>query len=89
MLTTLEAGQAGQAIPDEAVLAFARAEGRTLLTLNRKHFIRLHRIQPDHAGIVACTCDPNFIGLAQRIHVAIEALAQFSGQLIRINRPNP
>ncbi len=88
-LTTLEAGRAGQAIPDEEVLAFAHVEGRVLLTLNRKHFIRLHRTQPNHAGIIACTYDPNFIGLAHRIHAAIETQTQLSGKLIRINRPNP
>lgn len=43
VLTIQETGQVGQAMSDEAVLAFARAEGRALLTLNRKHFIRLHR----------------------------------------------
>jgi hypothetical protein len=43
VLTTYESGQAGQATPDEDVLAFAVAEGRVLVTLNRKHFVRLHR----------------------------------------------
>lgn len=37
VLTTMESGKAGQAIPDEAVRAFATAEHRTLVTLNRKH----------------------------------------------------
>jgi hypothetical protein len=39
-LTTLEAGRAEQAIPDEAVLAFAVAEGRAVVTINRRHFVR-------------------------------------------------
>ena len=42
VLTMPEAGQAGKAVSDEGVLAFARTEGRAVLTLNRKHFIRLH-----------------------------------------------
>jgi hypothetical protein len=41
VLTTYESGQAGQATPDEDVLAFAVAEGRILVTLNRKHFVRV------------------------------------------------
>lgn len=87
VLTIQEAGQANQSLSDEAVLAFAYAEGRMLLTLNRKHFVRLHREQREHCGIVACTVDPDFAGLAQRIHEAIEAHAQISRPLIRVNRP--
>ena len=85
-LTIHETGRAGQSVSDEAVLAFACAEGRAVLTLNRKHFIHLHATQPDHAGIIVCTFDPDFVGQAGRIHAAIEALAQLSGQLIRVNR---
>jgi Domain of unknown function (DUF5615) len=33
--------QAGQAIPDADVLAFAVAEQRIVVTLNRRHFIRV------------------------------------------------
>jgi hypothetical protein len=35
VLTIVETGQAGQAIPDEQVLAFAIAEGRAVLPLIR------------------------------------------------------
>jgi hypothetical protein len=38
VLTCQEAGQASQAIPDEAVLDFARAAGRALVSLNRRRF---------------------------------------------------
>ena len=38
VLTTVEAGKAGQAISDEQVLEFAREQQRVLVTLNRKHF---------------------------------------------------
>lgn len=87
VLTTQEAGKAGQSESDEVVLRFASAEGRALLTLNRRHFIRLHSTHPDHAGIVACTFDPDFVGQATRIHEAIGLRAQLHGQLIRANRP--
>ena len=87
VLTIQETGRAGQAMPDEAVLAFARDADRILLTLNRKHFIRLHREQRAHAGIIACTVDADFIGLAQRVHDAIAANDSLTGQLIRVNRP--
>ena len=38
VLTTYESGRAGSAIPDDEVLAFAIAEKRILLTINRKHY---------------------------------------------------
>jgi hypothetical protein len=87
VLTVVEAGKAEQAIADEEVLAFATHHGRAMLTLNRKHFIRLHREQPEHAGIIACTLDIDFAGQAERIHAAIEAQGNLRGQLLRVNRP--
>ena len=87
VLTLQETGQANQSLSDEAVLAFAYAEGRILLTFNRKHFIQLHREPREHCGIVVCSVDPDFIGLAQRIHKEIGAQAEVSRSLIRINRP--
>lgn len=87
VLTTHEAGQAGQSVSDKSVLAFARDEGRTLLTLNRKHFIHLHNVNPDHAGLIVCSFDSDFTGQAHRIHAAIESKTKLSGELIRVNRP--
>ncbi len=86
-LTSYESGNAGQAIPDEDVLAFAVAEKRILFTLNRKHFIRLHHEKPEHFGIMVCTFDPNFAALGDRINQAIEIEAEVQGKLNRINRP--
>ena len=57
VLTAQEAGQAQQRFPDPAVLAFATAQGRAVLTYNRRHFIRLHRLGAPHGGIVVCTRD--------------------------------
>jgi hypothetical protein len=87
VLTTLDAGRAGTAEPDAAVLAFAVAGGRTLLTLNRRHFIRLHENAPDHAGIIVCSYDPDYAAQAGRIDEAAKALGELKGQLIRVNRP--
>jgi hypothetical protein len=87
VLTSSEAGNARQAVPDEGVLEFARKEKRALLTLNRKHLIRLHQGTLHHTGIIACTFDRDFAALAHRIHTAIETQSELSGQLIRINRP--
>jgi Domain of unknown function (DUF5615) len=87
VLTASEAGRVGQAWPDQAVLDFAVADGRAVLTLNRKHFVRLHEVQPDHAGIVVCTVDRDFVGQAARIHATIAGRESLVGQLLRVNRP--
>ena len=87
VLTTAESGKAGQAVPDLEVLAFAVAESRIVITMNRRHFIRLHQSTPNHAGIMVCTFDLDFEALAQRIHAALSNASTLRGQLIRINRP--
>jgi predicted nuclease of predicted toxin-antitoxin system len=88
VLTSLEAGRANRKIPDEEVLAFAIAEKRCVLTLNRRHFGRLHLQNSQHSGIVTCTEDADFDGLALRIHLAIEEAKNLDNQLIKIYRPN-
>jgi hypothetical protein len=89
VLTIQETGKADRSTPDEEVLAFSNANNRSLLTLNRKHFIRLHREQPDHSGIIVCSFDPDFVALAHRIHQAISEQQELDNQLVRVNRPNP
>jgi hypothetical protein len=87
VVTAQEAGKAEREIPDPEVLAFAVEQGRALLTLNRRHFVRLHLRQPDHAGIIACTFDLNFPSQAARIDAALRPVTDLRGQLIRVNRP--
>lgn len=87
VLTTVDAGKANQSIPDEDVLAYAISQGCILLTLNRKHFIQLHNIKPNHLGIITCTYDADFKALARRIHEALTLHADMRGELIRVNRP--
>ena len=45
-----------------------------LLTINKRDFVRLHRLQPSHAGIVVCSQDPDLPRQAEAIHEAIQAL---------------
>ena len=86
VLTSLDAGRAGQAIPDEEVLDYAIQEERVLLTLNRRDFIKLHRQSAEHAGIVVCKFDPDYMALAERIHEAVKGYDDLSERLIRVNR---
>lgn len=87
VLTVQEAGKANQRILDSDVLAFATVEQRALLTQNRKDFFKLHRLQPNHAGVIACTNDRDWEALASRVHQAIAVEDFLQGKLIRIVRP--
>ena len=88
VVTALEAGNANQRIADEAVLAYAISGNRAVLTINRKHFVALHRRSAAHCGIVVCSLDADFAGQANRIHEAVSLHADLTGILIRVNRPN-
>ena len=88
VLTIQESGKADQALSDDKVLEFAAAEERAVLTINRRHFIRLHRERPQHAGIIVCTFDADFAGQAGRIHQSIGGQSSLNGQLVRVNRPS-
>lgn len=88
VITIQETAKAEQRTSDQDVLQFTMADDRAVLTLNRKHFIRLHQEQPGHAGIIVCTVDPDFAGQAARVHAALETAADLQGQLIRVNRPS-
>jgi predicted nuclease of predicted toxin-antitoxin system len=88
VLTVQEAGQASQRIPDDEVLAFATEKDRVVVTQNRRDFIQLHRLQPNHAGIIVCSDDRNWDALALRIHAAIVEEESLQGKLIRIVRPS-
>jgi len=90
VLTSYEAGQANQRIPDEQVIAFATQQNRVVLTLNRLDFVRLHQeTRGAHSGIIVCTrddVDPQ--AFASRIHFALESVGDPGGRLIRVARPS-
>ena len=86
-VTTNEAGLANQSTGDPTVLRFAHGDGRAVLTLNRKHFVRLHNTEAEHSGIIVCTFDLDFERQAGRIHDAIDSEGELAGKLLRVNRP--
>jgi predicted nuclease of predicted toxin-antitoxin system len=87
VVTAHQSERANQSIADNDVLAFATEQGRTLLTLNRRDFIRLHLENSKHAGIIVCTHDTEFSAQAQRIHEAIQTSPELTSKLLRVNRP--
>lgn len=88
VLTSYEAGQANQGIPDDEVLAFATQEKRVLVTLNRDDFIALHRTGISHTGIIICKDDRDYLGQAQILHSCLTENPDFANRLIRIKKNN-
>jgi hypothetical protein len=87
VLTSLQAGNANQAIPDDEVVRFATSQGRAVITQNRRHFHREHKRSPDHAGIITCTVDADYQALAERVHAGLQATPELKGQLVKVTRP--
>ena len=85
VLTTFEAGNANAALPDAEVLAFAVAQGRILLTNNRRHFLRLHQTR---TGIMLESSFARSIWISLRRRAefdnAISSAPEMKEQLIRI-----
>ena len=88
MVTIQERGSGNDRVPDDAVLRLAMSEGRAVLTLNRRDFIRLHNEKIEHERIIVCTVDPDFAGQARCIDESIRAVAERRGRLLRIKRPS-
>jgi uncharacterized protein with PIN domain len=84
VLTVQEAAERGN--DDGRVLSFATADGRVVLTFNRQDFKKLHRQSTAHGGIVSCTWDRDYVGLAKRIDAAVAAATSLVGQHLRVNR---
>ena len=87
VVTLEELGNADQRLSDDAVLVLATEQDRAVLTINRRHFVRLHQEQQEHAGIVVWSLDLDFVGQAERIADALEVEEAVAGKLFRINRP--
>lgn len=89
MLTARDAGKTNQRIPDHEVLAFATENNRAVVTFDRRDYFHLHKSNPVHAGIIACTYDADSNALAERIHGAIETENNdLNNKLVRVHRPN-
>ena len=89
VLTSYEAGQANQGIPDDVVLQYATATGRILITENRQDFIDLHRTAPNHAGMIIFKHDRDYAG---KVKAIIDFLNEDSrtleNRLLRVMKQN-
>ena len=86
VLTTRDAGRSNEGVPDDEVLRFAIENGRAVITHNRQDFIRLHRLNADHEGIIVCTDNADFPALAAKVHAQLQQMESLKGQLVRVNR---
>jgi len=86
VLTVQEANKAEQKIPDNEVLSYAISLNRAVLTLNRHDFIRLHKQNTQHQGIIICKSNSDWEQIAQGIHETVITFESLSGQLVRVNR---
>jgi hypothetical protein len=87
VMTTREAGLLGTADPN--IFQAAASTHRAILTNDRRDYMRLHRLNPDHPGIIICTYDVDIVRLVRRIHAAIVSNEPLDGKLIRVTRPGP
>ena len=88
VLTSYEAGNANQRIPDEQVLVTATADDRCVITFNRNDFILLHRSGVEHQGIVICKDDRDRLLQAQIIHDELNVQATLENRLFRVLKQN-
>lgn len=88
VLTSREAGNANQGVPDNEVLSTAAVDGRCVVTFNRDDFLALHRQGMEHGGIVVCKDDPDRIGLAKVLHEYLVTQQSLHNRLIRVLKIN-
>jgi predicted nuclease of predicted toxin-antitoxin system len=89
VLTSYQAGQANQAIPDDEVLAYATTNQRSVITFNRDDFVALHSSDIDHAGIIVCKDDRDYLQQAQALHTfLVNQTDLLQNRLIRVLRRN-
>lgn len=86
ILTSREANQDNQGIPDPEVLRFAISHKRALITYNRQDFRKLHKVTPNHCGIILCKEDRNDPEYAQIIHEQLLRFESLNNQLILIKK---
>jgi len=88
VLTSYEAGNANQGIPDEQVLTTATADNRAIITLNRDDFLALHRSGVEHGGIVVCKDDKDLQGLGEVLHNYLTTQETLQNRLLRVLQQN-
>jgi predicted nuclease of predicted toxin-antitoxin system len=87
VLTVRELGLAYVGTPDETVMQRAIELNRTVLTMDERHYRRLHRVQPVHSGIVVFNDDGDRAALVARLDQAIGQHLPLDGRVLHVPRP--
>ena len=89
VLTSYEAGQSNQGIPDDQVLQYATSTKRILITENRQDFINLHRTVPHHTGIIIFKYGLDYAGKIKAMNDFInEDGLSLENRLLRVMKQN-
>ena len=89
VLTSYEARQANQGIPDKAVLHYATTIARCIVTFDRGDFLALHRASHDHFGIVVCREERDYLAQVQVLHDYLQNEGQdLRNRLLRLQKQN-
>ncbi len=84
--TTYEVNNIGK--DDKNQLIYAVSQNRAFVTHNRKDFIRIHKENPNHSGIIVCTQNPNNQQLAEKIDEKIRNIDRLTNLLLRVKKPS-
>lgn len=88
VLTSYEAGNANQKIPDEQVLSEATQQQRSVITFNRDDFLKLHRSGFRHAGIIALKEDRERLRQVLTLHQYLSLQESLQGRFIQVLKEN-
>jgi hypothetical protein len=88
VLTSYEAGNANQRIPDERVLTGATRDDRSVVTFNRDDFLELHRSGFQHSGIIVCKEDRNHLVQGLALHEYLVTQQTLKNRFIRVLKQN-
>ena len=86
VITSYDAGEANQSIPDDEVLNYATKNKLILITLNRDDFIELHQSGVRHSGIIICKTDRDDRGQVNCLHSYLQTQDSLIDRLIRIKK---
>ncbi|MEO0536653.1 MAG: DUF5615 family PIN-like protein [Cyanobacteria bacterium P01_A01_bin.123] len=88
VLTSYEADNANQRIPDVQVLAAATADNRCVVTFNRDDFVALHRSGVKHGGIVVCKADRDRSEQVRILYEYLFTQVTLCDRLLRVQKQN-
>ncbi|MGF1519852.1 MAG: DUF5615 family PIN-like protein [Nodosilinea sp.] len=83
-MTSYEAGNANQRIPDDQVLQIATSKSRSVIIFNRDDFLALHRSGVEHSGIIVCKDDSNIQEIRQALDDDLATQTTLQNRLLRV-----